>query len=127
MRIADCELRVEPTSRASVHDSYNSTFYLHLLLPAPAKEGLEEANSLLHARYAAQPRFVEGGPHVDAGQVGRRALDAVRHGSGQLVASVGTLQHQGSATVTLRGFERRRIQDYSDDLRVIIKFLCSLN
>jgi len=58
--------------------------------------------TLFHARYAAQPRLVEGGAHIDTRQIRRRTLDAVGNGSGQLVAPVGSLQHQRTATVTLQ-------------------------
>lgn len=56
---------------------------------------------LFDARYAAQPRLVECRAHIHARQIRRRTLDAMRHGAGQLVASVGTLQHQGATAVAL--------------------------
>ncbi len=52
------------------------------------------------------PRLIEGHPHVDAGQVGVRALDAVRDGAGQHEAPVRLLQHQRAAAVTLTEKER---------------------
>lgn len=60
---------------------------------------------LFHARYAAQPWLVEGGAHIDTWQIRRRTLDAVGNGSGQLVASIRSLQHQRTATVALSDSE----------------------
>lgn len=49
--------------------------------------------NLVHAGDTLQPRFVVCGAHIDARQIGCRTLDAMRHGSGQLIASVGSLQN----------------------------------
>lgn len=56
---------------------------------------------LFDTRYAAQPRLVECRAHIHARQIRRRTLDAMRYSASQLIAPIGTLQHQGATAVTL--------------------------
>jgi len=61
---------------------------------------------LLHARDGLQPRLVVRGPHVHARQVGRGALDAVRHGADERPTAVVLFDHQRSAAVALHGHNK---------------------